>query len=93
MGSQGKKKGRRTRSDTGGGHVRPAGDGPIEWPGLSGQSVLTPEGRIEQLGHVASNLSRANGRRARIVRAAFLIPAIAIIGGAIISVIDLIRSR
>src|SRR5439155_9800725 len=44
---------------------------------LTGRSVFTTEGRIEQLGHVASNLRRARGLRGRTAQALFVFPAVA----------------
>jgi hypothetical protein len=58
----GKRRRRRTRSDEGGRGVIP-GDGPVEWPGLTGPSVFTFEGRIKQMGAVSGNLARARGAR------------------------------
>lgn len=73
MGSQGRRRGRRTRSDGDRrwrGQPR-RGGGPIEWPGLTGPSVLTPEGKIAHIGAVASNLAHARGNRAAVARVLF----------------------
>jgi hypothetical protein len=60
----GKRRGRRTRSDEGGRRHNLDRGPTVKWPGLSGPSILTPEGRIEQDRAVSLNLARAEGPRA-----------------------------
>lgn len=69
----GKRKGRRTHSRDGGPHLRPPAGGPLEWPGLTGPSPFTFEGRMRNMGAVSSNLSRARGGRAAVARFLWLL--------------------
>lgn len=47
--------------------------GPMEWPGLSGPSIYTPEGRIRQMAAISSNLAKATGARGITARFLWLI--------------------
>ena len=46
--------------------------GPVEWPGLTGPSVFTFEGRMAQMRAVSANVSRA-GRRGVMARFLWLL--------------------
>ena len=58
----GKRRGRRTRSDERSGANRQGG-AELGWPGLTGPSTFTAEGRIAQLGAISRNLAHAPGFR------------------------------
>lgn len=73
VGSMGKRRGRRTRSDEGGRRVRLDHGVRLEWPGLSGPSVLTPEGRIQQDRAVSMNLARSRSPGAPLARVLWLL--------------------
>jgi hypothetical protein len=64
----GKRKGRRTRSGEGGRRLKLDRGVRAEWPGLSGPSIFTPEGRIEQDRAVSLNLAHASGLRGATAR-------------------------
>ena len=72
VGSMGRRRGRRTRSDRRGGPVLPP-TGPLDWPGLTGPSIYTFEGRMAQMSAISSNLARATGTRGIIVRFVYLL--------------------
>src|SRR5258707_1234195 len=70
MGSMGKRRGRRTRSDGRGGRVNIDRGVSTDWPGVTGPSIFTFEGSMLQRWAVSGNLARAQGRGA--VPAGFL---------------------
>lgn len=68
----GRRRGRRTRSDRRGGPLPPP-EGLVQWPGLTGPSVFTFEGRMAQMSAISANLARATGTRGIVLRFVYLL--------------------
>lgn len=86
----GKRRRRRTHSDEGG-HRVDANKGPtVDWPGLTGPSIFTFEGSMEQRWAIVGNLVRARGWRGRSARLLFAMPLLALAVGVVLAVARLI---
>lgn len=79
----GKRKGRRTHSDEGGRRVKLDRGVHAEWPGLSGPSIFTPEGRIEQDRAVSLKLARASGLRGATARVLWVVRVLPLVPAAL----------
>jgi hypothetical protein len=81
VGSMGKRRGRRTRSDEGGHSAHLERGVTVDWPGLTGPSIFTVEGELGQRFAVTRNLARAKGWRGVSARALWLLlfPPLAVI--------------
>jgi hypothetical protein len=82
----GKRRGRRTHSDEGG-HRVDVDKGPtVDWPGLTGPSIFTFEGSMEQRWAIVGNLVRARGWRGWSARLLFAMPLLALAVGIVLTV-------
>jgi hypothetical protein len=69
VGSMGRRRGRTTKSSRPGrGRYTLPSDGPVDWPGLTGPSVFTFHGALQQTAAVSRNLARATGAQGAIAR-------------------------